>query len=85
MSTNKVYVLYDGRAHTMDTDYCSVIDTAITEREARAISRDNRANGYCVDALWFEYDEETQPDGRVFIVNEWARPDLSLPARKARR
>jgi hypothetical protein len=52
MST--MFVLYDGRAKTGDTDDASVLDTADTEAEARCAGRTAWQD---YDAIWYEYEQ----------------------------
>ncbi len=47
----KIFILYDGRAKCGDTDDAAVMDTANSEREAWAASRQCWRK---VDAIWYE-------------------------------
>ena len=47
----KHFVLFDGRAKSLDTDDAVVMDVADSEHEAIAASRSHRG----VDAIWYEY------------------------------
>lgn len=63
----KVFILYDGRAQSGDTDDASVLCTASSEREAK---RDSRTF-YHVSAIWYEYDLINNE-----AVNEKRRGDI---------
>lgn len=64
----KLFILFDGRARSGDTDDAAVITTADTEEEAEADSR-YPWNGY--SAVWFEYDIVGSD-----LVNERMRDDI---------
>jgi hypothetical protein len=68
-----MFLLYDGRAKTGNTDNALVMVCARSEEEVREDSK--TFSGY--DAIWFEYD--TDADGKT-LINEKARPDLEIPA-----
>jgi hypothetical protein len=78
----KVWIIFDGRAHTEDTDDCSVYEAFSSHREP---PDDGNPKGYEGDTLekvkkvrdkdWpdgviFEYDEEIQKDGQAYIINQ---------------
>jgi hypothetical protein len=64
----KLFILYDARAQSGDTDDALVLDTASTERECRRISADHAGE----HALWYEYDDKNGQQ----LVNGKARYDL---------
>lgn len=62
----KLYILYDGRAHT-DVDSASVMETAHSEEECW------EADGaYGDGCLWYEYDIINGSE----LINGKPRPDL---------
>jgi signal transduction histidine kinase len=63
----KLFILYDGRAKSGDTDNAAVLCTARSEAEAI----DDSCDFEDVDGIWFEYDVE----GRT-LVNEKKRLDI---------
>lgn len=77
----KMFILYDGRAkYGVDTDDCTVMDTAETEQEAM---REGRRTWKDHDAIWAEYDTR-QTAKETLLENEKLRWDLP-PASKGRR
>ena len=66
-ATRCVFILYDGRAKSGDTDDASVIVIADSEAEASSDSEDWRD----VDAVWYQYD---LVNGEA--VNERRRDDI---------
>lgn len=50
MQSEKMFILYDGRARYGDEDNAAVLVTAETEREARSYRGDFNS-----DSIWFEY------------------------------
>jgi hypothetical protein len=69
----KLFILYDGRAKTGDTDKASVFVTAGSEAEAR---HDGLHVWSEYDAVWYQYDCEPAEDGLGTLTNEIMRPDL---------
>jgi hypothetical protein len=55
----KLFILYDARAGSGDTDDASVLDTANSKREMKRISRDHWGE----NVVWYEYDI----DGKMLI------------------
>ena len=47
----RIFVLFDARARSGDTDEAAVLDTAESEQEARSCKGD-----YPEDSIWFEYE-----------------------------
>lgn len=65
--SNTVFILYDGRAKSGDTDRAIAMDTADSEEEAVEASFSHEE----IDAVWYEYD---LVDG--VAVNERPRFDI---------
>lgn len=64
---SKIFILYDGRAKSMDTDDATVIVTASSEEECK--SYEDIKHDF--DGIWFEYDLVYNK-----AINETARWDL---------
>lgn len=73
---SKLFVLYDGRAKSGDTDEAAIYITAASEEEAREDGKDSS----WTDGIWYEYDVEKDTDPEsVFdgqVTNERPRYDL---------
>lgn len=76
----KLFVLYDERARSGDTDSAAVLATADDAREARSERATGVSNGYryYAGSVWAEYEVQ----GKT-LVNERLRLDLSPDRRDA--
>jgi hypothetical protein len=64
-----VWVVYDGRAHGMDTDDCAVLQTCESEAEARAVVADwGEENAV---AFVYDLDESTVPASATNERRAW--------------
>ena len=66
-SPTKLFILFDARAQSGDTEDAIALDTANSEKQARRISKDHQGER----AVWYEYDVQ----GKT-LVNGKARHDL---------
>ena len=66
---SKIYVLYDVRAKSGDTDDATVLVTATTERETRHPFNKKMKADY--EGVWYEYDDINDT-----LLNGVARFDL---------
>jgi hypothetical protein len=70
--SDKVFVLYDGRAKLGDTDDASVLCSAESEAEAWDDSKSFRD----IDGVWYEYDLMDEGEDYPVARNEKQRPDI---------
>jgi hypothetical protein len=83
LTGEKVWIIYDGRAWSQDTDDCAVYEAFSSHKEPP--DEESEFKGYEGDTLekvkktrdeeWpdgviFEYDEEVQENGDKYIVNQ---------------
>lgn len=70
----KLFILYDGRAKSGDTDRASIYVTADSEKEAREDGQEPAWN----DGVWYEYDRVPAERGAGgMLKNE--RPRFDIP------
>lgn len=67
----KMFLLYDGRAKSGETEDATVMDTAHSEEEARQSGEKNWAGH---DAIWYECDVDDAGAGNP--INEKPRWDI---------
>lgn len=53
MTKEKIFILYDGRAKSGDTDDSDVMDMATSEKQAR---KEGLGTWKGYDAIWYEYE-----------------------------
>ena len=65
----KVWIIFDGRAWTQDTDDCAVYEVFSEPEENLKDVRRARKERW-PDGVIFEYDEEKGKDGENYLVNQ---------------